>query len=83
MNNLDERKRNANLPKSENMIQYAYGKYNNTKDTIESIKLTSKIYREVQNARREYLMAREASKVKDEQQTPIVTAKDIQDEMYR
>ena len=34
MSDLDGRQRDASVPKSENMIQYAFKQYNNTKDTM-------------------------------------------------
>lgn len=82
MSNLDERQRNARTPKSENMIQYAFTQYNNTRDLMESIKSTPKIYRAVHQARTEYKAAKQAIQDKNEQ-TPVVTAQDIKDEMYR
>lgn len=82
MSNLDERRRDASVPKSENMIQYAFNKYNSTRDLMESIKSTPKIYREVQQARENYREAKEARQNQNEQ-TPVVTAQDIKDEMYR
>lgn len=82
MSNLDERQRDASVPKSENMIQYAFNNYNNTKDTMESIKSTPRIYREVHQAKANYKEAKEARQAKNEQ-TPVVTAQDIKDEMYR
>lgn len=82
MSNLDGRQRDANMPKSENMIQYAFNQYNNTKDTMEGIKLTPKIYREVNQARANYKEAKEARQNQNEQ-TPVVSAQDIKDEMYR
>lgn len=82
MSNLDGRQRDASMPKSENMIQYAFNKYNSMGNVMESIKSTPKIYREVRQARENYIEAKEARQGQNEQ-TPIVTAKDIKDEMYR
>ena len=82
MSNLDERRRDASVPKSENMIQYAFDKYNSMGNIMESIKSTPRIYREVQQARENYEEAKEARQNQNEQ-TPIVTAQDIKDEMYR
>lgn len=82
MSNLDERRRDSNVPRSENMIQYAFNQYNNTRDLMDSIKATPKIYRTVHQARTEYKVAKEAIQAKNEQ-TPVVTAQDIKDEMYR
>ncbi|MCI9246761.1 MAG: hypothetical protein HFJ30_06545 [Clostridia bacterium] len=82
MSDLDGRQRDASVPKSENMIQYAFKQYNNTKDTMESIKSTPKIYREVNQARANYKQAKEVRQAQNEQ-TPVVSAQDIKDEMYR
>ncbi len=82
MSNLDERKRDSNMPKSENMIQYAFNKYNSMGDIMESIKSTPRIYREVQQARENYRQAKEERQNQNEQ-TPVVSAQDIKDEMYR
>lgn len=82
MSNLAGRQRDASMPKSENMIQYAFNKYNSMGNVMESIKSTPKIYREVRQARENYIEAKEARQGQNEQ-TPIVTAKDIKDEMYR
>lgn len=83
MSNLDERRRDSSMPKSENMIQYAFTKYNGMgNDVMESIKSTPKIYREVHQARENYQEAKEARQGQNEQ-TPVVSAQDIKDEMYR
>jgi len=82
MSSLDTRKRDSDVPKSENMVQYAFNQYNKMKDVMESIKSTPKIDRTVQQARNEYKIAKEANKAKNEQ-TPVITAEDIKNEMYR
>lgn len=82
MSNLDTRQRDPNVPKSENMIQYAFNQYNQMRDPIETIKSTPNIYRTVKRAREEYKAAKTATQAKEEQ-TPIVTAQEIKDEMYR
>jgi hypothetical protein len=82
MSNLDERRRDPNTPRGENMVQYAFNQYNKTRDTLESMKETPKIYRIVQQAREKYRAAKEKMQEKNEQ-TPVVTAQDIKDEMYR
>ncbi len=83
MSNLDTRQRDSNMPKSENMIQRAFDRYNNTgRDAMESIKITPSIAREVRQATEKYRKAKETTQAK-EAQTPIVTAQDIMDEMYR
>jgi len=82
MSNLDERRRDPNTPKGENMIQYAFNQYNKTRDTLESMKATPAIYRTVRQAREEYKQVKAQTQNKNEQ-TPVVTAQDIKDEMYR
>lgn len=82
MSNLDGRQRDASMPKSENMIQYAFNKYNNMGNVMESVKSTPRIYREVRQAKENYKEAKEARQGQNEQ-TPVVTAQDIKDEMYR
>ena len=79
MSNLDERRRDPNTPRGENMVQYAFNQYNKTGDTLESMKATP---RTVQQAKEKYREAKEKLQGKNEQ-TPIVTAQDIKDEMYR
>lgn len=82
MSNLDERRRDPNTPRGENMVQYAFNQYNKTGDTLESMKATPRIYRTVQQAREKYKEAKDKLQGRNEQ-TPIVTAQDIKDEMYR
>lgn len=82
MSNLDERRRDGSVPKSENMIQYAFTKYNSMGNVMESIKTTPRIYREVHQARESYKEAKKEAQ-KQNEQTPVVTAQDIKDEMYR
>ena len=82
MSSLDTRKRDSDVPKIENIVQYAFNQYNKMKDVMESIKSTPKIDRTVQQARNEYKIAKEANKAKNEQ-TPVITAEDIKNEMYR
>lgn len=83
MSNLDGRQRDPNVPMSANMIQYIFNQYNSMgKDVIESIKGTPKIVREFQQARGNYKQAKKERQVQSEQ-TPIVSAQDIKDEMYR
>lgn len=82
MSNLDGRQRDASMPKSENMIQYAFNEYNNMENVMESVKSTPRIYREVRQAKENYKEAK-AARQKQNEQTPIVSAQDIKDEMYR
>lgn len=83
MSNLDGRQRDASMPKSENMIQYAFNKYNSMgNDIMESIKSTPRLDREVRQAKENYKQAKEARQAQNEQ-TPVVSAQDIKDEMYR
>ena len=82
MSDLDGRQRDASMPKSENMIQHAFNKYNSMGNIMESIKSTPKIYREVHQARANYKEAKETRQNQNEQ-TPVVSAQDIKDEMYR
>lgn len=82
MSSLDERRRDPNTPRGENMIQYAFNQYNQTSGTLESMKETPKIYRTVLQAREKYRAAKEKMQGKEEQ-TPVVSAQDIKDEMYR
>ena len=82
MSNLDERQRDATVPRSENMIQYAFDRFNSMRDVVESIKSTPNIDREVRQARANYEKAKEKGNTPNEQ-TPVVTAQDIKDEMYR
>ena len=83
MSNLDGRQRDASMPKSENMIQYVFNKYNSMgNDSMEGIKSTPKIVREVHEARENYKEAKKTRQAQNEQ-TPIVSAQDIKNEMYR
>lgn len=82
MSNLDGRQRDASMPKSENMIQYAFNEYNNMGNVMESVKSTPRIYREVSQAKENY-KEEKATRQKQNEHTPIVSAQDIKDEMYR
>ena len=83
MNGLDERQRDSEVPKSENMIQYAFNKFNQLDEgnLKESILTALNNYKTLNQAVLEYKA--EKSKEKVNPQTPIVTAQDIIDEMYR
>ena len=68
---------------AENLVQYAFNKFNKSgKDEMETVKMTPGLYREIREARDAYLeKANEIPKPID--RTPIDTADDKRDEIYR
>ena len=83
MNGLDERKRDSEVPRSENMIQYAFNKFNQLDEgnPRESIQTALRNYQILNKAVEKY--QKENNKEKVNPQTPIVTADDVKREMYR